>query len=69
MNVLSVTIIVLCQLGSPEHPSCWIATGLSARGVLYHAWLGGLVVKAVLMQDESILPKDLLRWKQYSKNP
>ncbi|GMH37023.1 hypothetical protein BSKO_04896 [Bryopsis sp. KO-2023] len=45
-------------------PECWLATGLGARGVLYHAWLGELLAKAIIDGDEGILPPELRRWKK-----
>ncbi|KAK9814738.1 hypothetical protein WJX72_010698 [[Myrmecia] bisecta] len=35
-----------------------------SRGLVYHAWAGRLVAQAVLADDESMLPPELLRWKQ-----
>jgi len=41
----------------------WTLVGLGSRGLVYHAWLGRLVAKAIWNNDESILPKQLTRWK------
>jgi len=41
----------------------WVVGGLGARGLVYHAWLGELVVQAVLSDSEAALPSQLLRWK------
>jgi glycine/D-amino acid oxidase-like deaminating enzyme len=46
-----------------EHSSWWFISGLGARGLVYHAWLGRLVASAVMDDDESRLPKELVRWK------
>lgn len=37
--------------------------GLGARGLVYHAWLGELMAQAVLNDNESQLPHELMRWK------
>lgn len=48
----------------PENSAVhWFVSGLGARGLVYHAWLGRLVASAVMNDDDSILPKELLRWK------
>lgn len=44
----------------------WVIGGLGARGLVYHAWLGELVAKAVLNDSEDSFPKELLRWKSCS---
>ncbi|XP_057767122.1 uncharacterized protein LOC130987562 [Salvia miltiorrhiza] len=41
----------------------WLFTGLGARGLLYHAWLGKLLVRAVLSCNEDLLPVELTSWK------
>lgn len=41
----------------------WVVAGLGARGLVYHAWLGRLIAQAVLADDESVLPQELLRWQ------
>jgi glycine/D-amino acid oxidase-like deaminating enzyme len=41
----------------------WVAAGLGARGLVYHAWLGNLLARAVLADDEGLLPAELRRWK------
>lgn len=38
-------------------------TGLGARGLVYHAWLGRLMAHAVVNDTEEGLPHQLLRWK------
>ncbi|XP_031482329.1 uncharacterized protein LOC116252304 [Nymphaea colorata] len=47
-------------------PKCryWFVGGLGARGLLYHAWLGKLMAKAVLSCDENQLPPELTAWKR-----
>lgn len=39
-------------------------TGLGARGLVYHAWLGELLASAVVADDESMLPEPLTRWRR-----
>ncbi len=39
-------------------------TGLGARGLVYHAWLGQLLAEAVVADDEALLPQPLTRWKR-----
>lgn len=41
----------------------WLVVGLGARGLVYHAWLGQLVVQAVLSGSEEQLPPELLAWR------
>ncbi|EIE18262.1 FAD dependent oxidoreductase [Coccomyxa subellipsoidea C-169] len=41
----------------------WVVAGLGARGLVYHAWLGRLIARAVLADDESELPGELRRWQ------
>lgn len=41
----------------------WLFTGLGARGLLYHGWLGKLLALAVLSGDEDLLPRELTSWK------
>ncbi|CAN6459753.1 unnamed protein product [Victoria cruziana] len=47
-------------------PKCryWLLGGLGARGLLYHAWLGKLMAKAVISCDENQLPPELTAWKR-----
>ncbi len=40
----------------------WVFGGLGARGLVYHAWLGALMAKAVLSDDASVIPEQLQRW-------
>lgn len=42
----------------------WVVSGLGARGLVYHAWLGRLLAAAVLADDEAALPAELRRWQQ-----
>jgi len=42
----------------------WVVTGLGARGLVYHAWLGELLASAVVADDESMLPEPLMRWRR-----
>lgn len=41
----------------------WAVTGLGARGLVYHGWLGRIVAEAIAADDDSLLPPELLRWK------
>lgn len=42
----------------------WIVTGLGARGLVYHAWLGRRVAQGVLLGDEGAVGEDeLLGWR------
>lgn len=43
--------------------SWWAISGLGSRGLVYHAWLGRIIAQAIWNNDESILPKQLTRWK------
>ena len=57
----------MCRLqrsltGSLVH-SWWVVGGLGARGLVYHAWLGEHLARAVLARDESLLPVELRRWQ------
>ena len=50
--------------------SDWIFTGLSSRGLLYHALYGQLLAQAILQDDESVLLDscpDILWWKSQGK--
>ncbi|KAJ0965873.1 hypothetical protein J5N97_027011 [Dioscorea zingiberensis] len=42
----------------------WLFGGLGSRGLLYHAFLGKLMAKAVISCDEMVLPPELTSWKQ-----
>ena len=46
-----------------EH-NLWVVGGLGARGLVYHAWLGSLMARAVLSGDEAVLPEQLRRWQK-----
>lgn len=41
----------------------WLFTGLGARGLLFHGWLGKLMAQAVLSCDEGLIPSELTSWK------
>ncbi|XP_011078618.1 uncharacterized protein LOC105162307 isoform X2 [Sesamum indicum] len=41
----------------------WLFTGLGARGLLFHGWLGKLLAQAVLSHDENLIPFELTLWK------
>ncbi|KZV28377.1 hypothetical protein F511_16745 [Dorcoceras hygrometricum] len=44
----------------------WLFTGLGARGLLFHGWLGKLMALAVLSRNEDLLPSELISWKKKS---
>ena len=46
-----------------EH-NLWVVGGLGARGLVYHAWLGSLMARALLSDDETVLPEQLRRWQK-----
>lgn len=46
----------------PIYRNVWIMTALGARGLVYHAYLAELLVRASLMNDESIIPKEIRLW-------
>lgn len=39
----------------------WYITGLGSKGLLYHAWLGDLLAQAILNNDPSVFPPEVLR--------
>ncbi|KAL7134557.1 hypothetical protein ABFS83_11G034800 [Erythranthe nasuta] len=41
----------------------WLFTGLGARGLLFHGWLGKLLARGVISCDEDLLPCELTSWK------
>jgi hypothetical protein len=57
---------IIGKIPSVSHSSDWIFTGLSSRGLLYHAWYGQLLAQAILQDDESVLLEscpNILWWK------
>jgi glycine/D-amino acid oxidase-like deaminating enzyme len=42
----------------------WAVTGLGARGLVYHGWLGEQLAAAAAADDESLLAPQLLRWRR-----
>jgi glycine/D-amino acid oxidase-like deaminating enzyme len=55
-----------CPPDRSPHPNAWLFTGLSSRGLLYHAWYGDKLARAVLSGSEDALraePTDLLWWR------
>ena len=42
----------------------WFLLGLGARGLLYHAYLAKDLAKAIVTNQEQILPPEVLRWKE-----
>lgn len=49
--------------GGAQGGNWWMIAGLGARGLVYHAWLGELIAKAVVEDSEEGLPTELLRWR------
>ncbi|KAM7263172.1 hypothetical protein ACFE04_000855 [Oxalis oulophora] len=45
----------------------WLFGGLGSRGLLYHAWLGKLMAKAVVDCNEGLLPSELTCWKSLNQ--
>ncbi|KAL6534919.1 hypothetical protein OROGR_013594 [Orobanche gracilis] len=41
----------------------WLFTGLGARGLLFHGWLGKVLAQAVLSCDEDLIPREFTSWK------
>ena len=39
-------------------------TGLGARGLIYHGWLGEQLAAAVAADDEQLLAPQLRRWRR-----
>ncbi|VVB02275.1 unnamed protein product [Arabis nemorensis] len=58
------------QLVGAASGSCkfWVFGGLGSRGLLYHAWLGKLMAKAVLCCNEEPIPSELTSWKKKSSS-
>ncbi len=44
-------------------PPVWVVAGLGSRGLVYHAWLGEQLARAVLADDEGVLAPELLAWR------
>lgn len=44
--------------------SWWAVTGLGARGLVYHSWLGAQLAAAAAADDESLLAPQLRRWRR-----
>ncbi|KAF9588715.1 hypothetical protein IFM89_014591 [Coptis chinensis] len=42
----------------------WVFTGLGARGLLYHGWLGKLMAQAVHSGNEDVLPLESTSWRK-----
>ena len=47
----------------------WAVTGLGARGLVYHGWLGAQLAAAVAADDESLLAPQLRRWRPRTLKP
>ncbi|KAL8497786.1 hypothetical protein ACS0TY_021208 [Phlomoides rotata] len=50
-------------VGESRRCKYWLFTGLGARGLLYHGWVGKLLTLAVLSSNEELIPKELTLWK------
>lgn len=55
-------------IGGSHACKFWLFTGLGARGLLYHAWLGKLMAQAVLSCNENVIPSELTSWKSFYRN-
>ncbi|MFT4551662.1 MAG: glycine/D-amino acid oxidase-like deaminating enzyme [Chlamydiales bacterium] len=40
---------------------CWLITGMGSKGLLYHAWLGNLLSKAILADNDECIPQECKR--------
>ncbi|GAQ81431.1 hypothetical protein KFL_000800100 [Klebsormidium nitens] len=49
---------------SPGACALWVVGGLGARGLVYHAWLAEKAARAVVHDDEALLPPVLRRWQK-----
>ncbi|CAM6103033.1 unnamed protein product [Calypogeia fissa] len=55
-------------LGAPNNSSqssktkWWLLGGLGSRGLIHHAWLGEILAKAVILNNECLLPQELQQW-------
>ncbi|KAL3566907.1 hypothetical protein D5086_032322 [Populus alba] len=45
----------------------WLFGGLGSRGLLYHAWLGNLMARAVISCNEQVIPSELTAWKNINR--
>lgn len=50
-------------IGQTHKSKFWLFSGLGSRGLLYHAWLGKLMARAVLSCDEDVIPSELTSWR------
>ena len=48
----------------PGEHNLWLVGGLGARGLVYHAWLGRLMARAVLSGDDMVFSEQLRRWQK-----
>jgi len=58
---------IIGRLPSDIHPNAWVFTGLSSRGLLYHALYGDILTDAILQNSEESMLKrcqDLLWWRK-----
>ncbi|KAL5698797.1 hypothetical protein ACHQM5_029787 [Ranunculus cassubicifolius] len=54
-------------VGGGSRCKYWVFTGLGARGLLYHGWLGKLMAQAVCSCNEDVLPIELTSWKMIQR--
>lgn len=53
---------VVCRVdGAPDGKSCWLFTGLGARGLLYHAYLGRTLAHAIVSGLDRHIPEEARR--------
>ncbi|CAN0838545.1 hypothetical protein LINGRAHAP2_LOCUS2212 [Linum grandiflorum] len=45
----------------------WVLGGLGSRGLLYHAWAGKLLARAVLSCNDQLIPPQLVAWKNIKR--
>lgn len=48
----------------PGTCALWVVGGLGARGLVYHAWLAEKAARAIVNDDEALLPPVLRRWQK-----
>ncbi|KAL3824591.1 hypothetical protein ACJIZ3_020620 [Penstemon smallii] len=54
-----------CVVDGRHDCKYWLFTGLGARGLFFHGWLGKLMALAVLSSNEDLIPSELTSWKKH----